>query len=115
LKAVCAHCLLRERGSQSLRLVAGSTTLLRVEPSEEIRRVVHRWLVANTEGDADAVMARISEQPGMLAVGSDNEEWWHAAERAVWRRQIEESGGFPSPGMRSRRGRKAVSGGLPRG
>jgi adenylate cyclase len=66
-----------------------------VEPSEEIRRVVHRWLVANTEGDADAVMARISEQPGMLAVGSDNEEWWHAAERAVWRRQIEESGGFP--------------------
>jgi adenylate cyclase len=66
-----------------------------MEPSEEIRRVVHRWLVANTEGDADAVMARISEQPGMLAVGSDNEEWWHAAERAVWRRQIEDSGGFP--------------------
>jgi adenylate cyclase len=66
-----------------------------MEPSEEIRRVVHRWLVANTEGDADAVMARISEQPGMLAIGTDGEEWWHAAERAVWSRQIEESGGFP--------------------
>jgi adenylate cyclase len=66
-----------------------------MEPSEEIRRVVHRWLVANTEGDADAVMARISEQPGMLAIGTDGDEWWHAAERAVWRRQIEESGGFP--------------------
>ena len=60
--------------------------------------MVHRWLVANTEGDADAVMARISEQPGVLAVGSDDEEWLHAAERAeraVWRQQIEESGGFP--------------------
>lgn len=57
--------------------------------------MVHRWPVANTEGDADAVMARISEQPGMLAVGSDDEEWWNAVERAVWRRQIEESGGFP--------------------
>ena len=66
-----------------------------MEPSEEIGRVVHRWLVANTEGDADAVMARISEHPGSFAIGTDDEEWWHAAERAVWRRQIEESGGFP--------------------
>jgi adenylate cyclase len=66
-----------------------------VEPSEEIRRVVHRWLVANTEGDADAVMARISEHPGLLAIGTDPGEWWHGPERAVWRRQIEESGGFP--------------------
>jgi class 3 adenylate cyclase len=80
---------------QSLRPVAVSPTLRRMEPSEEIRRVVHRWLVANTEGDADAVMARISEQSGLLAIGTDGEEWWHAAERAVWRRQIEESGGFP--------------------
>jgi hypothetical protein len=48
-----------------------------MEPSEEIRRVVHRWLVANTEGDTDAVMARISEQRGMLAIGTDGEEWWH--------------------------------------
>jgi adenylate cyclase len=67
----------------------------RVEPSEEIRRVVHRWLVANRDGDADAVMARISEQQGLLAIGTDPEEWWHVAERAVWRRQLEESGGFP--------------------
>jgi class 3 adenylate cyclase len=78
-----------------LRLPSGSTTVWRVEPSEEIRRVVHRWLVANIEGDGDAVMARISEHPALLAVGTDAEEWWHAAERAVWRRQIEESGGFP--------------------
>jgi len=66
-----------------------------VEPSEEIRRVVHRWLVANRDGDPDGVMARISERPGLLAIGTDPGEWWHTPERAVWRRQIEESGGFP--------------------
>jgi adenylate cyclase len=71
------------------------TTLDRVEPSEEIRRVVHRWLVANRDGDADAVMARISEQHGLLAIGTDAGEWWHVPERQVWRRQIEETGGFP--------------------
>ena len=57
--------------------------------------MVHRWLVAIREGDADAVMARVSEQTGLLAIGTDGEEWWHAAERVVWKRQIEESGGFP--------------------
>ena len=66
-----------------------------MEPSEEIRRVVHRWLVANRDGDADAVLARISERPGLLAIGTDPGEWWHTPERAVWRRQVEESGGFP--------------------
>jgi adenylate cyclase len=66
-----------------------------MEPSEEIRRVVQRWLVANREGDADAVMARISEQHGLLAIGTDPGEWWHAAERPVWRKQIEEAGGLP--------------------
>ena len=28
----------------------------------------------------------------MLAIGTDGDEWWHAAERAVWRRRIEEVG-----------------------
>jgi adenylate cyclase len=65
-----------------------------MEPSEEIRRVVHRWLEANRDGDAVAVMARISEHSGLLAIGTDPGEWWHAEERRVWRRQIEESGGF---------------------
>ena len=57
--------------------------------------MVHRWLVANRVGDADAVMARISEHPGLLAISTDPGEWWRGPERAVWRRQIEESGGFP--------------------
>src|SRR2546423_1490786 len=66
-----------------------------MERSEEICRVVHRWLGGNRDGDADAVIARISEHSGLLAIGTDPGEWWHAPERAVWRRQIEESGGFP--------------------
>ena len=66
-----------------------------MQPSEEIRRIVERWLVANREGDPTAVMARVSEHAGLLAIGTDDQEWWGAPERAVWRRQIEESGGFP--------------------
>jgi class 3 adenylate cyclase len=66
-----------------------------MEPSEEIRRVIHRWMVANTEGDGDAVLGRVSEHPGMLAIGSDADEWWHSHELAVWKRQIEELDGFP--------------------
>ncbi|MGH2461999.1 MAG: adenylate/guanylate cyclase domain-containing protein [Candidatus Limnocylindria bacterium] len=66
-----------------------------MEPSEEIRRVVHRWLVAARDGDADGYAARISEHPGMLGIGTDDEEWFHAADIPVWRRQVEETGGFP--------------------
>lgn len=71
-------------------------TLPPVEPSEEIRRVIHRWMTANSEGDADAVLGKVSEHPGVLAIGTDAEEWWHGQELAVWRRQLEEVGeGFP--------------------
>ncbi len=31
-----------------------------MEPSEEIRRIIHRWMVATSGGDADAVLARVS-------------------------------------------------------
>lgn len=57
--------------------------------------MAHRWLSAIAEGDADAVMGRISEQPGMLGIGTDPDEWWGVPERLVWRRQIELTGGFP--------------------
>ena len=66
-----------------------------MEPSEEIRRVTHRWLTAVSEGDADAVMGKVSEQPGMLGIGTDPDEWWRVPERLVWRRQLELTGGFP--------------------
>ena len=66
-----------------------------MEPSEEIRRVIDRWLVAIREGDAEAALGRLSEHPGALAVGTDADEWWHGLEaRAIWGRQIQEHGGL---------------------
>jgi hypothetical protein len=82
-----------------------------MEPSEEIRRVVERWMVAQTEGDADAFLGRLSDHPGTLMIGSDAEEWFHAAERAVLKRQLEETGAMPATWTRSRPGRREPSGG----
>ena len=45
-----------------------------MEPSEEIRRVIERWIAAVTTGDGDAVMARVTEHPGSLLIGSDANE-----------------------------------------
>jgi class 3 adenylate cyclase/ketosteroid isomerase-like protein len=76
--------------------VAPFETLRWMEPSEEIQRVIHRWMVANAAGDDDAVLGKVSEQPGLLAIGTDAEEWWRGPEaHAVWRRQLEELGGMP--------------------
>ena len=66
-----------------------------MEPSEEIRRVVHRWMVANRDGDGDAFVGRVSEEAGVLVIGSDADEWWQGEDRAVWRRQVEEMSGMP--------------------
>jgi class 3 adenylate cyclase len=66
-----------------------------VEPSEEIRRIVDRWLVATRDGDVEGYMARMSEHAGALSIGTDGHEWFHAAEFPVLRRQIEEISGFP--------------------
>jgi ketosteroid isomerase-like protein len=64
-----------------------------MEPSEEIRRVVERWIIAIAERDADAALGRLSENPDALIIGTDPAEWWHGQEaRALWRRQLEELG-----------------------
>lgn len=66
-----------------------------MEPSEEIRRVVERWLTALSDGDADAVLSRLSEHPATLLIGTDPDEWWQGrAVRDVWARQIEEMGRY---------------------
>ena len=67
-----------------------------MEHSEEIRRVVHRWMIAISESDSASALGRLSEHPGAILIGTDVAEWWHGAEgRAIWGRQIEELGGFP--------------------
>lgn len=67
-----------------------------MEPSEEICRVVERWIAAVATGDSETVLARVSEDPGIVLIGTDPDEWWQgAAARMVFVRQLEESGGFP--------------------
>lgn len=67
-----------------------------MEPSEEIRRVVERWFIAASAGDSEEVLARVSEHPGMVWIGTDPNEWLYGEEhRLVTQRQYEESGGFP--------------------
>jgi adenylate cyclase len=71
-------------------------TLRRVEPSEEIRRIIERWTRAVSEGDHESALERLSELPGTLIIGNDPNEWWHGDEaRAIWARQLEELGSFP--------------------
>ena len=57
--------------------------------------MVERWLAAVDAGDADAVLARLSEHPGTVFIGTDPTEWWVGDARLVVGRQIEETGGFP--------------------
>ncbi len=67
-----------------------------MEPSEEIRRITHRWLTAVAAADADPSLERLSEHPGALTIGTDPDEWWHGLEtRAVWRQQLDELDGMP--------------------
>jgi len=67
-----------------------------VEASEEIRRVVERWVMALGAADAEAVLARLSEHRATLLIGTDPNEWWRGrAVRAVFARQLLESGGYP--------------------
>ena len=53
-----------------------------MQPSEEIRRVINRWLTAVTAGDADPSLERLAEHPGALTIGTDPDEWWHARRHA---------------------------------
>jgi adenylate cyclase len=85
------------RGHASrLRSPIRCSTLHRVEPSEEIRRLIERWTRAHIEGDHESALARLSELPDTLIIGNDPNEWWHGDEaRAIWTRQLEELGSFP--------------------
>jgi class 3 adenylate cyclase len=82
--------------ARRLRSPAPWRTLSFVEPSEEIRRVIERWTMANAQGDDPALLARISNHPGTLMIGTDPEEWWRGSEAlAIWTRQLEELGPCP--------------------
>jgi class 3 adenylate cyclase len=66
-----------------------------MESSEEIRRVVDRFFVAVRAGDIDTFSRKMSEHPGVLLVGTAEEEWWHGQDAPVWEAQLKEMGGLP--------------------
>ena len=45
-----------------------------VQPSEEIRRIVERWMQAISERDSESSLERVSDLPGALMIGTDLEE-----------------------------------------
>ena len=66
-----------------------------MEPSDEIRRIVERWMQAISERDSESSLGRVSEHPGAVMIGTDPEEWFHGAEaRAIWARQLDELDSF---------------------
>ena len=66
-----------------------------MKPSEEIRRIVERWMQAISERDSESSLERVSDLPGALMIGTDPEEWLHGAEaHAIWARQLEELDSF---------------------
>jgi class 3 adenylate cyclase/ketosteroid isomerase-like protein len=68
-----------------------------VEPSEEIRSVIRRFTNAVEEGDGDSALSRLSDDAGMVLIGTDPTEWWHGPDaRAMWAYQLDKIGGsFP--------------------
>ena len=70
-----------------------------MEESEEIRRVIERWTMASANGDADAVLGRLSEHAGTLIIGMigpDPAKLWRGSEsRAILAKQFEALGPFP--------------------
>jgi hypothetical protein len=66
-----------------------------MEPSEEVRRTLDRWLAAARAGDADTFVGKVAEDAGVLMIGTDEEEGWHRTDAAVWKQRLEETGGFP--------------------
>jgi adenylate cyclase len=66
-----------------------------MEPSEEIRQIVERWMRTISERDSESSVRRVSEHPGTLMIGTDPEEWFHGSDaRAIWARQLEELDSF---------------------
>ncbi len=66
-----------------------------VKRSEEIASLVRRLYVALVAGDAEAIDGAFSQDPGVLAIGTDSAEWWSGWRviTRMFRTQIEEADG----------------------
>ena len=62
-----------------------------MERSDEIERVVARWMVGAAEAEAETVVTLMSRSPGALQIGTVEAEWWAGTEAAdLFRRQLTE-------------------------
>jgi ketosteroid isomerase-like protein len=69
-----------------------------VEPSTAVKQTVLRFYEALTTGNASAIQDLMSRQEGVLAIGTDPQEWWGGYDTitSVFKSQLEEmGGGFP--------------------
>lgn len=67
----------------------------KLKRSEEIAAVVRRLYAALVAGDADAIDGAFSQDPGVLAIGTDAAEWWSgwSVISRIFRTQIDEADG----------------------
>jgi ketosteroid isomerase-like protein len=66
-----------------------------VERSPELEDLMRRWYAAMGSGDASLIERLISQEEGVLAIGSDPREWWtgYATVVATFEAQFREMGG----------------------
>jgi hypothetical protein len=50
------------------------------EHAPDLDQFLRNWLDAKVRGDRDAVLTGLSSYPGVLAIGTDADEWWAGAE-----------------------------------
>lgn len=68
-----------------------------MEESPELKTVALRIYEALTEGDHSFFERHVARHAGMLAIGTDPNEWWAGAATftGVLKTQLQEMGGFP--------------------
>jgi ketosteroid isomerase-like protein len=67
-----------------------------MNPSVELKNAVLRFYESMTSGDVKAVERLFSRQSGVLAIGTDPNEWWegHDTIAQMFKAQLQEMGGI---------------------
>lgn len=67
-----------------------------MKPSDELKSLYFHICEALAAGDGSFFERLFSQQNGVLAIGTDPDEWWkgHTAITNVFKTQLEEAGGF---------------------
>ncbi len=66
-----------------------------MKPSPDVKEAMLRLYAARAAGDVNGFLGVFSDGDGVLAVGSDPDEWWPGSDKiaAVYRAQLQEMGG----------------------